>query len=56
MDYINRQTAMQWWNTLSSAGRTRRCDINTDIVGSVRRWETLTGMEIQKLYEAEHRK
>ena len=45
---------MEWWNTLSSAGRTRMCDIHTELVGSIRRWETLTGREIQMLYESEH--
>jgi len=49
-----RHSAMEWWNTLSSAGRTRMCDIHTELVGSIRRWETLTGREIQMLYESEH--
>lgn len=25
------QCAMEWWNTLSSAGRTRMCDIHTEL-------------------------
>ena len=49
-----RHIAMEWWNTLGSAGRTRMCDIHTELVGSIRRWETLTGREIQMLYESEH--
>lgn len=49
-----RYSAMKWWDTLSSAGRTRVCDIHTELVGSIRRWETLTGREIQMLYESEH--
>lgn len=49
-----RHIAMEWWNKLSSAGRTRMCDIHTELVGSIRRWETLTGREIQILYEFEH--
>ena len=49
-----RHSAMKWWDTLSSAGRTRMCDIHTELVGSLRRWETLTGREIQMLYESEH--
>ena len=49
-----RHSAMEWWNTLSSAGRTRVCDIHTKLVGNIRRWETLTGREIQMLYESEH--
>jgi hypothetical protein len=48
------QCAMEWWNTLGSLGRTRMCDIHTELVGSIRRWETLTGSEIQMLYESEH--
>lgn len=51
---VVRRSAMEWWNTLSSAGRTRMCDTYTELVGSIRRWETLTGREIQMLYESEH--
>ena len=43
---------MYWWSTLSSAGKTRQCDINTELVGSVRRWETLTGREIEMLHSS----
>ena len=49
-----KHSAMEWWNTLSSASRTRMCDIHTELIGSIRRWETLTGREIQMLYESEH--
>ena len=49
-----RHSAMKWWNTLSSAGRTRMCDIHTELVGNIRRLETLTGKEVQMIYEAEH--
>ena len=49
-----RHSAMKWWNTLSSAGRTRMCDIHTELVGNIRRWETLTEREVQIIYEAEH--
>jgi len=49
-----RHSAMGWWNTLSNAGKTRMCDIHTELMGSIRRWETLTGREIQMLYESEH--
>lgn len=45
-----REQAMQWWNEFSSLGKTRICDNNTEIVGSVRRWETLTGSEIEKIW------
>lgn len=46
-----RQIAMQWWNNLASLRKTQICDTNTEIVGHVRRWETLTGREIQEIYE-----
>ena len=45
-----RETAMNWWNNLSSLGKTQICDTNTELVGNIRRWETLTGREIQMLY------
>lgn len=47
--------AMQWWNGLSSLRKTQICDTNTELVGSVRRWETLTGREIEMLYDDECR-
>jgi len=46
-----RKEAMEWWNTLSSAGKTRICDLHTEILG-IRRWETLTGREIEKVWES----
>lgn len=45
-----RETAMNWWNDLSSIRKTEICDTSTELVGSIRRWETLTGREIQMLY------
>ena len=45
-----RQEAIQWWNRLSSAYKTQICDVNTDLVGVARRWETLTGREIEMLF------
>ena len=50
-DKQRRETAMSWWNDLSSLAKTQLCDVNTNLVGSVRRWETLTGREIQMIYE-----
>lgn len=44
----------KWWDKFSSAGRTRMCDMHTEIVGKIRRWETLTENEIKLLYFAEH--
>jgi hypothetical protein len=46
----NRVIAMEWWNNLSSAQKTQICDTNTELAGSPRKWESLTGREIQKLY------
>lgn len=52
MSKINkRKEAMQWWNGLSSLRKTQICDTHTELIGSVRRWETLTGREIETLYE-----
>ena len=49
-----RRSAMEWWNGLASLRKTQLCDTNTELVGSVRRWETLTGREVQMIYEAQH--
>lgn len=46
-----RQEAMTWWNNLSSLRKTQICDTNTILIGSGRRHETLTGYEIQSLYQ-----
>lgn len=45
-----RQEAMTWWNDLSSPQKTRLCDLNTEILCGHRRWESLTGIEIEVLY------
>ena len=45
-----REEIMTWWNNLSSLIKTQICDTNTEIIGSPRRWETLTGSEIKNLY------
>lgn len=45
-----REIAIEWWNNLASLRKTQICDTNTDLVGSVRRWETLTGREVEMLY------
>jgi hypothetical protein len=54
-DKQERAIAMLWWNAMSSDNKTRWCDSNTDIVGSTRRWETLTGREIELIYKSERR-
>lgn len=45
------EMAMDWWNNLSSAYKTQLCDTNTEIVGKVRRWESLTNREIRMMYK-----
>ena len=52
---ITRKQAMQWWNGLSSLSKTKICDTNTELVGSIRRWETLTGREIEIIYNDRNR-
>jgi hypothetical protein len=49
-DHEKRKTAMTWWNSLASLRKTQLCDTNPEIVGHVRRHETLTGSEIEKIY------
>ena len=46
---VMRIDAMKWWNNLSSLTKTQICDTNTEVLGVVRRWETLTGSEIERL-------
>lgn len=41
---------MKWWNELSSLQKTQICDTNTEVLYGIRRWETLTGREIEMLY------
>ena len=45
-----REQAMSWWNSLSSDQKTEICDTTNELVGSTRRWETLTGREIELLF------
>ena len=49
-----REQALEWFNSKASLEKTRLCDTNTEIVGKVRRWETLTGREIELIYLSEH--
>ena len=50
-----RKEAMFWWNNLSAERKTNICDTNTDLIGSPRKWKSLTGSEIETLYEDECR-
>jgi hypothetical protein len=47
---VHRQEAMGWWNNLSPSSKQQICDTNTGLVGGVRKWESLTGHEIEKIY------
>lgn len=49
----SRQIAMKWWNSLASLRKTQICDTNIELIGSIRRHETLTGSEIEKLWRKE---
>lgn len=49
----DRQIAMTWFNNKASLEKTRLCDNYTEIVGKVRRYETLTGSEIEKIWRLE---
>jgi hypothetical protein len=48
-------TTLKWWNKLSSAQKTKLCDVNTELVGNVRRWVTLNETEINLLYQEENK-
>jgi predicted nucleic acid-binding Zn ribbon protein len=50
-----RQEAMNWWNGLSSLEKTRLCDTRMELVGHHRRWESLTGREIELIYNGKER-
>lgn len=49
----SRITVMTWWNILTSTYKTLLCRENSDILGFGRKWKTLTGREIEMLYEQE---
>lgn len=49
--FTNRELAMKWWNNLVSPQKTQICDTHTELIGSIRRWETLTGREIELLWK-----
>lgn len=47
----NRKEAMEWWNGLSPEFKISICEYNTELLCGTRLPETLTGREIQCLYE-----
>jgi len=48
-----RQEAMNWWNRLSSSGKSELCKLYDALVGEFRTWESLTGREIENIYKEE---
>jgi hypothetical protein len=46
-----RKEAMIWWNSLTPNDKINICNNSTELVGSIRRWESLTGREIEYIYE-----
>jgi hypothetical protein len=53
MENNDRKLAMVWWNNLSSLRKTQLTDLNKDSLFACRRWETLTGREIEKVWKKE---
>jgi len=49
-----REKAIEWWNKHISLGKTKLCDTHAEIVGNIRRWETLTENEIEAIYLSEN--
>jgi len=49
----DREKAIEWFSKFSSFEKTQLCDTHTELVGSIRRWETLTGREIEQIWQKE---
>ena len=50
----SRERAMQWWNNISSNYRIQLCSKYSDfLIGSPRQWKTLTGSEIESIWNLE---
>ena len=49
----DREKAIEWWNEFSGLEQTQLCDTNTELIGKVRRRETLTGREIERIWRKE---
>lgn len=45
-----RSQAIEWWNGLPSVRKMQVCDTYTDIIGFSRKYETLTGREIENIW------
>ena len=45
--------AMMWWNNLSPNTRQKLTNEFRELVGTPRKWESLTGREIEKIYDEE---
>lgn len=53
MKTTDRAKAIKWFNSHSSLMKTQICDTNTELIGNVRRYETLTGREIEQIWRKE---
>jgi len=49
----DREQSLEWFNSKSSLEKTRLTDTNTELVGNVRRYESLTGREIELIWKKE---
>jgi hypothetical protein len=50
----SRETAMIWWNNISSSHKNQLCSKYSDfLIGSPRPWKTLTGSEIESIWNLE---
>ena len=47
---LNRKKAMLWWNKLPITAKENICINNIEILGDSRKWEFLTGREIEILF------
>lgn len=48
----SRIVAMDWWNKLSVDKKTSICNNHKELYCYPRHWQTLTGSEIEKLYNS----
>jgi hypothetical protein len=49
----DREQSLEWFNSKSSLEKTRLTDTNTELVRNVRRYESLTGREIELIWKKE---
>ena len=49
-----RALAIEWWDNLSALRQTQLCDTHTELIGGIRRRETLRVLEVEQIYLSEH--